>query len=169
MKKILLSIVLALNVWAINVGEIPKSISIDGKNGGLVTGGAWKSSQIKDKVYVMFYVDPDEKDTNEHFVQALKAKKYDRSRFGTIAVINLGATWKPNFIIEKLLKSKQEEFPHTIYAKDKEKVLVDAWDLENDASDVLLFSKDGTLLFYKSGKMQDADMSQVYSLIESHL
>ena len=169
MKSILLSTLLALSAWAINIGEIPKNVSISGENGGLVKGGAWESSSIKNKVYVLLYVDPDEKDVNEHFIQALKKKEYDRSKYGSIAIINLAATWKPNFIIEQILKSKQKEFPHTIYAKDKQKVLVDTWNIGDDASNVLVFSKNGTLLFYKSGTMQEADMQKVFNLIESNI
>ena len=169
MKSVLLSMLIVLSGWAINVGEIPKNVSIDGDNGGLVAGGAWESSMLKDKVYVMFYVDPDEKSVNQHFSKALKAQEYDRNNFGSLAIINLAATWKPNFIIEKILKSKQEEFPFTIYAKDKDKVLVKAWDIGDDASNILIFSKNGTLLFYKSGKMEEEDMQKAFSIIQDNL
>ena len=170
MKSLLITVLLSMSLWAITIGEIPKNTTIEGDNGGMVEGdGAWNSSSIKDKVYVMFYVDPDEKDTNEHFSNALKAKEYDRSNYGSIAIVNLGATWKPNFIIEKILKSKQEKFPHTIYVKDKEKVLVNAWDIGDDASNILIFSKDSKLLFYKSGKMEEDDMKKAFSLIEANI
>jgi hypothetical protein len=170
MKALITTILFTLSAFAITVGNIPPSTTIGGDNGGLVEdGGEWSSSTIKDKVYVMFYVDPDEKSVNEHFSQALKAKKYDRSSFGSMAIINLGATWKPNFIIESILKSKQEEFPNTIYVKDKEKVLVDAWEIGDDASNILIFSKDSRVLFYKSGKMEDADMQKAFNLIENNI
>jgi len=60
-KTILLSTLLALNLSAITIGEVPKNVTIEGDNGGLVIDGSvWSSSSIKDKAYVMFYVDPDE-------------------------------------------------------------------------------------------------------------
>ena len=169
MKAIILSTIFTLTAWAITIGEIPKEISLSGDNGGLVTGETWQSSSIKDKVYMLIYVDPDEKDVNEHFIQALKKKEYDKTLFGTMAIINLGATWKPNFIIEKILNSKQEEFPNTIYAKDKNKLLVDEWGLGDDASNILIFSKDAKLLFYKSGRMEDEDMQDAYRIIENNI
>jgi len=169
-KMMIITMLLALNIWAIEVGEVPKNVTISGENGGLaLDGSAWDSSSIKDKVYVMFYVDPDEKDTNEHFSNALKAKHYDRENYGSIAIVNLAATWKPNFIIEKLLKSKQEKFPDTIYVKDKNKVLVKAWDVADDSSDILVFSKNGELLFYKAGAMSEDDMQKVFKIIEDNL
>jgi len=167
---LLVTLLLSLNLFAINIAEIPSSISIDGDNGGMVVDGSkWDSSTIKDKVYVMFYVDPDEKDTNSHFSKALKAKKFDREKFGSIAVINLAATWKPNFILEAILKEKQKEFPHTIYVKDKKSVLVKEWSLDDQASDILIFSKDSSLLFYKSGRMSKDDIEKAINIIEANL
>jgi predicted transcriptional regulator len=149
---------------------VPKEVTISGENGGLVKdGGMWKSSSIKDKVYVMFYVDPDEKDKNENFSQILKVKKFDRSKFGSIAIVNLAATWKPNFVIESILKSKQKEFPKTIYVKDKNSVLVNNWGLANDESDILIFSKNSELLFYKAGKLGKDDINKALEIIETNL
>ena len=169
--KLLLALLLAmLNLNALSVGETPKKVTISDANGGLVEDGAlWDSATIKDKVLVMFYVDPDEKDVNDHFSQALKERDYDKTLFGSIAVINLAATWKPNFVIEKILKSKQEEFPDTIYVKDKNSVLVNEWEIADDASDILIFSKTGALLLYKSGAMQEDDMQKAFKLIEENL
>ena len=168
--SLLLVLLLTLNLSALEIGKKPKEVTIDGENGGLVADdSAWNSSSIKDKVYVMFYVDPDEKDTNNPFSTALKAKEFDRTKFGSLGVINLAATWKPNFIIEKLLKSKQEEFPHTIYVKDKNSVLVKEWEIEDDASNILIFSKDTKLLFYKSGAMSENEIQTALKIIEDNL
>ena len=169
-KIALLSTLMALNLSAVTVGEIPNEVVIENDNGGMVQDrSAWNSSTITDKVYVMFYVDPDEKDTNNEFSATLKEKKYDRNYYGSLAVINLAATWKPNFIIESILKDKQEEFPDTIYVKDKNSVLVNEWKVEDDASNILIFSKTGALLFYKSGKMSEEDISNALKIIEDNL
>ena len=125
---------------------------------------------LKNKVYVMFYVDPDEKDVNEDFSQALKKKEYrKKGNFNSIAVINMAATWKPNFAIEAILKGKQKEFPKTIYVKDKDKILVKKWKLADDASNIVIFSKDGKVLFCKSGKMSENDTQKAFKLIEENI
>jgi YtfJ family uncharacterized protein len=155
--------------WALSVGEVPTAVRIDGKNGGLVSGGAWSSSMLKDKVYAVFYVDPDEKDKNEKFADALKAQNFDHSKYGSVAIVNLAATWKPNVIIEALLKSKQKKFPHAVYVKDKKKVLVKRWNLEDDASNIIVFGKDGKVLYFKDGKLDQSDITKVLKLIEDNL
>jgi uncharacterized protein len=166
-----LALLLTLNLSALTLGETPKNVTISGDDGGYVEDGSmWDSSTIKDKVYVMFYVDPDEKDVNEHYSDKLKEKNYSKKGdFGSIAVINLAATWKPNFIIEKILKSKQEKFPNTIYVKDKNRVLVNEWGVGDDASNIIIFAQDGRVLFYKSGRMSDEDMEKSFKIIEENL
>lgn len=170
MKKVLLITILTISAFAFNIGEPLKNISLEGENGGMVKDNTvWNSSAIKDKVYVMFYVDPDEKDTNNDFSEALKAKKFDKTKFGSIAVINLAATWKPNFIIEKVLKSKQKKYPNTIYVKDKNSVLVNEWGVDDDNSDILIFSKDSKLLYYKAGKLDKTEIAKAMKIIEENI
>ena len=169
--KILLTLIfLSTSLFALKIGEVPQSISIYGKKGGMALDGSrWDSSSIRDKVFVMFYVDPDEKDTNSHFSDLLKKKKYDRAKYGSIAVVNLAATWKPNFIIEQLLETKQKDFPDTIYIKDKDKIFVKMWYIADDSSNILIFSKDGKVLFYKAGKMTKKDIQKAFDIIENNL
>ncbi len=171
LKAIILSTLVAMSLSALSVGEIPKEVSISGENGGLVKGDgeSWNSKSVKEKVYVMFYVDPDEKDVNNHFSAALKAKKYDRANYGSLAIINLAATWKPNFAIESILKDKQVEFPDTIYVKDKNSVLVKEWGVADDASNIIIFAKNGEVLFHKDGAMSEGDMIKAFRLIEANL
>lgn len=169
-KSILVMVFLALNLSALIIGEVPKLVTIKDDNGGLVKdGGTWNSSAIKDKVIVLFYVDPDEKDTNAHFTAKLKEKAYKRDKYGTIAILNLAATWTPNVLLENILKTKQKEFPHTIYVKDKNSVLVQEWNIEDDASNVIIFSKTGKVLFYKSGKMSASDMEKAFKVIDENI
>ena len=162
---------LALNLNALTIGETPKHLTIQGEDGGLVDNNqVWDSNTLHDNVFVMFYVDPDEKDVNEHYTQALKKfKKENDLHFQSIAIINLAATWKPNFIIEKILASKQKEFPDTIYVKDKKSLLVKEWDVKDDASDIIIFDKNGKVIFYKSGAMSQEDIKKSFTLIKENL
>ena len=170
MKKIVTSLLISsITLFALNVGEVPKEVTLSGENGGLVDGSAWNSSMLKGKVSVLFYVDPDKKGDNDKFIDALHQKQYDRTKYGSVAIINLKATWLPNFAIEKKLKAKQKEFPHTVYAKDKTKYLVKEWELADDSANVLIFDKQGKLLYQHTGEMSKEDMQKAFALIEAHL
>jgi len=170
MKKTLTTLLIStVATFALTVGEVPKAVTLEGDNGGLVDGTVWSSSTLKDKVYVLFYVDPDKKDDNEAFIDALHAKNYDREKYGSVAIINLKATWLPNFAIEKKLKAKQEQFPDTTYAKDKTKYLVKEWELADDSSNVLVFDKEGKLLYQYSDPIKGEEMGKVFKIIEDNL
>ena len=170
MRKILLVLIMiGMQLFALQLGDTPPDVILDGKNGGKVDGSAWNSTMLKDKVYVLFYVDPDKKDVNEAFADALKESNFDHDKYSSVAIVNLAATWKPNFIIEALLKSKQKKFPHALYVKDKKKVLVKKWHLADDASNVVIFSKDGKVLYFKNGKLDKNEISKVIQLIKDNL
>ena len=170
MKKVFLSVLLLTgSIMAVEVGKVPVSLSISGDNGGKTDGNAWKSSSLKGKVHIVFYVDPDKKDVNEALNKALKKRHFDRSNYASVAIINLAATWMPNALIESKLKSKQKEFPDTTYVKDKKKVLVKKWNLADDNSDVLVFDKSGALIFKKFGKLSAKEITSVLKLIEKNL
>ncbi len=170
MKKLLFTLLLSgVAAFALQVGEVPKEVTLSGKNGGLVDGQPWSSSMLKDKVYVLFYVDPDKKGDNDKFIDALHKKQYDRSKYGSVAIINLKATWLPNFAIEQKLKSKQKKFPQTTYAKDKTKYLVKEWGLADDSANVVVFDKNGKVLYTHTGPFSKEQMEEVFTIIEKHL
>ena len=169
-------IIIGLLLWSVavfglEVGSKLPNATIAGADGGYVKDSKpFNASDLKGKIFVIFYVDPDEKDTNEHFVQILKQKEYKKNEnYQSIAIVNLAATWKPNFVIEKLLASKQKEFPKTIYVKDKKSVLVKKWNIADNASDIIIVDKNGVVLFVKEGKMSDTDIQKACAIIEKGL
>lgn len=170
MKKIVLStLLLAASVMAVEVGKVPSPVTLSGDNGGKTDGSVWNSSSLKGKVHIVFYVDPDKKDLNEALSKALKKRHFNRSKYASVAIVNLAATWMPDVAIESKLKSKQKEFPDTTYVKDKKKVLVKKWNLADDNSDVLVFSKSGELIYKKFGKLSEKEIASVLALIEKNL
>ncbi len=170
MKKIILSVLLLTGISvAVEVGKVPGTVSLSGENGGKVDGTVWSSKTLKGKVHIVFYVDPDKKDMNEALSKALKKRHFNRSKYASVAIINLAATWMPNALIESKLKNKQKEFPDTTYVKDKKKVLVKKWDLADDNSDILIFDKNGKLIYKKFGKLSKSEITKVITLIENNL
>lgn len=156
--------------WAgIKMGHIPKNIELKGNLGGRLDGSPWESNELKGKVHVLFYVDPDEKDLNNEASEALKAENFSREKFQSVAIINMAATWLPNFAISSSLKKKQERYPTTIYIRDYKKVAVNAWEISDDNSNVLAFDKQGRLIFRKDGKLNQEDIRKLIKIIRDHL
>ncbi len=154
---------------AIELGEVPPKIELKEKLGGRLDGKPWSSEELREKVHVLFYVDPDEKDTNNDASEALDREKFPGDRFQSVGIINMAATWLPNFAISSALKDKQKRYPTTIYVRDYKKVLVNMWKIADDSSDVLAFDKDGKLIFRKDGKLTAEDIQRLIRVIHDHL
>jgi uncharacterized protein len=156
-------------VQAIELGQVPPKVELLENLGGRLDGTAWRSDELKGKVHVLFYVDPDEKDTNNDASEALDREKFPAEKFQSVATINMAATWMPNFAISMSVEEKQKRYPRTIYVRDYKKVLVDAWKIADDSSNILAFDKQGKLIFRKDGKLSPDDIQKLIKAIKDHL
>jgi hypothetical protein len=154
---------------AIEMGETPPTVELREKLGGRLDGKPWSSEELRGKVHVLFYVDPDEKDTNNDASEALDKEKLPSDKYQSVGIINMAATWLPNFAISSSLKDKQKRYPRTIYVRDNKKVLVNAWKIADDSSTVLAFDKQGKLIFRKDGKLTTDEIQRLIKAIRDHL
>ncbi len=162
-------VLLNLPAQAIEMGKVPPTAELKEKLGGRLDGTPWTSAELQGKVSVLFYVDPDEKDTNNDASEALNKEKFSEDKYQSFGIINMAATWMPNFAISSALKDKQKRYPKTIYVRDYKKVLVKAWNIADDSSDVLAFDKKGQLIFRKDGKLTVEDIKTLIKVIREHL
>lgn len=153
----------------VQMGQVPPTVELKEGLGGHLDGTPWSSDEMKGKVCVLFYVDPDKKDLNNDASEALAAEKFPRDKFQSLAIINMAATWLPNFAISSSLKEKQKKYPHTLYVRDNDKVLVKEWNIADDSSDVLAFDKQGRLVFRKDGKLNADDIQQLLTKVKENL
>ncbi len=152
------------------IGEIPPKVVLKDDLGGRLDGTQWSSEElVSGKVIVLFYVDPDESELNNHVSDALKAENYPKEKYGSIGMANMAATWLPNFAINMKLKSKQEQYKSTVYVKDLEKTLVKKWGLSDDNSNVVVFGKDGRVLYSVDGKFTDAQVKEIVKVVWDNL
>jgi len=154
---------------AVELGQVPPKVALQDNQGGRLDGTAWRSDELKGKVHVLFYVDPDEKDTNNDASEALDKEKFPAEKFQSVAVINMAASWLPNFAISMSIEDKQKRYPRTIYVRDYQKVLVNAWKIADDSSNILAFDKQGRLVFRKDGKLGPEDIQKLIRAIKDHL
>ena len=157
-------------VWAgLEMGQVPSPVELKDQLGGRLDGSPWSSREMQGKVHVLFYVDPDVKDLNNEASDALSAAKFPRDKFQSLAIINMAATWLPNFAISSSLKEKQEAYPTTLYLRDLKKVLVEKWGIADDNSDVLAFDQQGRLIFRKDGQLNEEEIKKLLQLIREHI
>ncbi len=174
MKKIFLLVVFLftsiIGFAELPVGLVPPKIVLEGDMGGRLDGSKWSSDElVSGKITVLFYVDPDEADLNNHVSEALKAEKFDLNKYGSVGVINMAATWLPNFALNIKLKTKQENYKNTVYVKDLQKILVKKWGLKDDSSDVMVFGKNGEVLYSIDGKFSNEQVLEIIKVVKENL
>jgi len=153
----------------VTVGEKPAELIMDGRDGGRVDRTPWSSSELRDKVWCLFYVDPDVSDLNEAAEDSLDVRDYSAEELKTVAVINMDAAKLPKFAISIVLKNKQKQYPGTIYVKDNKRVFVEKWGLTDDTYCTLVFNKEGKLIYRKDGQMSESDIVEYLAVIEAAL
>lgn len=151
------------------LGQVPPLIELSGDQGGRINGESWSSSELKGMVFALFYADPDEADLNNAASEAIKAEDFDKEKFGSVAVINMAATWLPNFAIQMKLESKQQDYPFTVYVKDMDKILVQSWNLADHSNDVLIFDRQGKVVFSVDGQLNQAQIEEMLKSIRNNL
>jgi predicted transcriptional regulator len=142
------------------------SVTLADDAGGYLDGKPWKSSDLVGKACVLFYVDPDCSDQNEAFTEALRERAYPGEGFATFAVINMAATWKPNFVISKVLKAKQKRYPRTRYVEDRDRALVKAWDLADNAYVVVVLDREGRVRYHTDKELDERRIREVIGLLD---
>lgn len=148
-------------VLAVPVGKVPPPVTLKGDLGGRLDGTAWSSREMAGKPTIVFYVDPDEAELNDHVGPALRDAKVDTKKFISVAVINMDATWLPNYLIDRELKKKQQEFKKTVYVRDDDKTLVKKWGFGDDTYAIAIFDASGTCIYSKDGRHNAAATQKV--------
>ena len=157
-----LTIGLATPALALKVGSKVTPVKIKDAN----DRPAW-TPDIGKKVLTVFYTDPDVKDMNEPFREVLNNSNLDLKKYRGYGVVNLKDTWKPNFIIRKVIRGKIEKFKSTILT-DPDNAFKKSWRLGdcNEKDVVIIVGKDKKVYYVKKTKMSAGEIKKALKLIE---
>jgi hypothetical protein len=113
-------------------------------------------------------------DVNKAFIDALVAAHLPEftpdGAYKTITILNLDdAIWGTAGVASGQFKDSQRAFPWALYVADAKGVARQAWGLQPRSSAVIVLDKDGTVLFFKDGKLSPGEITQAVSLIKGHL
>jgi hypothetical protein len=150
-------------------GSVPSSVTLSGVQGGRTDGRVWCSDEMRGKVTLFFYIDPDEKDVNNDLFKVLKREHFSNQQMASVSVLNLAATWMPNWALEPLLGQYQKRYPRNTYVIDRERVLVRQWHLADNNSDFAVLAADGKVLFSRDGRMSEEEIAAVLRIIKANI
>jgi len=175
MKKTVFAVLLAL-LWTVSA-----SLAAELKVGDRAPDFKLKDStgkeyslddpRFKGKVLYIAYVDPDEKDTNNHVEDALKKEResggLDKARYEGFGIANLKASNLPNFIIKSAIKSKQEK-TGAVVLLDYDYTILNLWGVKNDSSDVVVLDKERVCRYVYNGKLPPEELSKMIQIIKEY-
>lgn len=127
--------------------------------------------QFKGKVLYIAYIDPDEKDMNNHVEDALKKERdsggLDKTRYEGFGFANLKASNLPNFIIKAIIKSKQEK-TGAIALLDYDYTILNLWGLKNDSYDGVVLDKERICRYVYNGKLPPEELAKMIQIIKEY-
>ena len=127
--------------------------------------------QFKGKVLYIAYVDPDEKDLNNHVEDALKKEReaggLDKTRYEGFGIANLKSTNLPNFIIKPMIKSKQEK-TGAITLLDYDFTINNLWGLKNDTYGGIVLDKERICRYVYNGKLSQDELTKMIQIIKEY-
>lgn len=146
-------------------------VTLEGDNGSYYTGEAWDSSMLQGKTTMLMYVDPDEKNKGEVFKPTIEAfeRDLDFDKFQILVILNLNATWKPDFVIRSLMKSKLTDYPKRTYILDTNSVLVKEWGLTDNEYNTLVINDESKVIYSHSGRWKEGEIDKINVLIRSEV
>lgn len=149
-------------------GKALPNLELSGDEGGRLNGKSWSLKEMlnQKKVLVIFYVDPDVKDKNEEISERLNKRNFPKEDVQYIGMINLAATWLPNFAISGALKKKQKKYPATLYLRDYDKKAVKVWKVADDENDIIVLNSEGVVSYHKFGYVNKEEGDQLMELLE---
>ncbi|MDD5722450.1 MAG: YtfJ family protein [Syntrophales bacterium] len=169
MKKIFFTVLLVL-LWTVSggiagdlkVGDSASDWSLPDTNGTMYTMQNWSG-----KVLLVNYTDPDEKDMNEHFTDAMKKANDDgllnEATYTGIGIADCKASWKPDALIRSFGAAKAEKYK-TVILFDYDASLRNAWGLREDSANAILLDKNGVCRAIVRGRVPDDQVTQLVQL-----
>lgn len=132
-------------------------------------GKDFDSKHFKGKSFVLFYVNPKYRNLNSDASDALRLQEFDQNQFGSVAIIDLKASWIPNSLVMKGIRKKQIKYPNTVYLKDKKHYMHKILGFKPSGSDIFAFDKNGKMIFKHFGKMNPEQVEEMVEVLKKSL
>lgn len=159
---------------------VPDTKVVDGKlvfpDGGEIDYRPWSSSELTGKIRTVYHlaarigID----NINAHYIDAIIAADLDEhgpdALYQTVTVLNTDeALWGTTGLAHRRMENSQKEYPYAGYVIDAEGKALAAWGLESKSSAVIIVDENGEVLWYKDGKLTDAEVKEAVGIVEKEL
>lgn len=137
---------------------------------------AWSSAEMNGRVRTIYHlaarmgID----DINKPFIEALIAAKLPEftpeGDYKTITILNVAdALWGTTGLVRSRLSASQRDFPYAVHVMDDKGIARAAWQLQPKQTAVLVLDREGTVLFFKEGKLSPEEIGRAVGIIKEQL
>ncbi len=182
MKNIALSAILSLMslcAFAHNITleqHVP-AVSVTDKGELLLNDGKfsyqnWNTAELVGKVRTIQHIAgrSSAKEMNDPLIQALKNANLPKDQYQTTSIVNTDdAIFGTRVFVRNSLEDSKKAFPWSQFIVDSHGLIKQAWGLEPKSSAIIVLDKNGNVKFVKDGKLNNADITHVISLIKDEL
>lgn len=167
---LIVTLLTAISVNAqIEVNKKLPDLVLSEDKGGNINGEVWKSSDLKNKLNIVFYVAPNQQDDVEPLLNKIDSAGYAIESVQVTLIINTEATWIPNGIIEGKVKGKAKDDTTKNYVLDKDKVLLSEWTLSEDNPNIIVVDKSGKVIYFFNKELNEDFENELLKIIESEI
>ena len=172
MKRIIICILLVL-MWSVSyagaelkVGDKAANFILKDSLGKEYT---LNSLEFQGRVVYINYADIGSKDMNKHVDDTLKKDPgIDREKsYVGFGIANMKASIVPDFIIARVIKSKQQETGATILLDDNF-IILNSWGLKNNVSNVVVLDKKRICRDIYKGKLPSEEVEKLINTVKEY-
>lgn len=153
----------------IKVNKSLPDLILSEDKGGNINGTEWKSTDLKNKLNIVFYVAPNQQEDVEPLLNKIDGAGYSSEYVKVTLIINTEATWIPNGIIEGKVKGRAKDDTTKNYVLDKSEVLLSEWNLSEDNPNIIVVNKSGKVIYFFNDELNNDFENELLKTIESEI
>jgi YtfJ family uncharacterized protein len=158
---------------------VPSTRLVDGRMvlaGNQLGFRPWSPREMAGRVWSIYHLAArtGADDINKPYIDALIAAHLPEfapdGAYKTVTVLNLSdALWGTAGIGRGRLEKSQREVPYAFHVDDEKGMARAAWGLRAKSSAVAVVDRDGTILFFKDGKLTPEEIGKAVAIIKERL
>ncbi len=139
--------------------------------GGEFSFAPWSSEQQPGKVHILQYFGATRADSKlfKPFTDLLE-ETFDHGKYHVTTIINLDAAlWGTTGLVVSEVKDSKRKYPGSTMVLDEKGSGVEAWDLGEDGSGLVILDGQGTVQYFTRGSLDETQMQNSLTLVKEQI
>lgn len=132
----------------------------------------WHSKKLSGKARTILHMAgrKSARKMQDHFIQALKAAKFDSNYYQTTSIVDLSdAIWGTRPFVESKLEENKRKFPWSSIVLDRSGQFRAAHELSAQSSAVYILDANGEVLFSQEGALSPQEIDTAINLLQTEV